>query len=358
MRKWNFCAGPAVISEEVLSEVQSELLEYPDSGSSIMEMSHRSSTYMKVALDAKQDLKDILKIPENYEILFLQGGATHQFSMIPMNFKNLTGSADYITTGSWTKKAFIEGSKIMDIKEIYSSEKGGFTCAPDLENLELSENAAYVHYCPNETIEGNAIHKVPKINKPLVADMSSVILSEPIEIGNFSLIYAGAQKNIGPAGLTIVIIKKEFMEHCNSNLPNLFRYSEHAKSDSMLNTPPTFSWYVAGKVFRWIKKSGGLDFFKEQNKMKASKLYDFIDKSDFYSNPVKPANRSTMNVPFILKDSALDAAFLNESEENGLLNLKGHRSVGGMRASIYNAMPLEGVNELIKFMNYFESKHG
>ena len=358
MRKWNFCAGPAVISEEVLSEVQSELLEYPDSGSSIMEMSHRSSTYMKVALDAKQDLKDILKIPENYEILFLQGGATHQFSMIPMNFKNLTGSADYITTGSWTKKALIEGSKIMNIKEIYSSEKDSFTCAPDLENLELSENAAYVHYCPNETIEGNAIHKVPKINKPLVADMSSVILSEPIEIGNFSLIYAGAQKNIGPAGLTIVIIKKEFMEHCNSNLPNLFRYSEHAKSDSMLNTPPTFSWYVAGKVFRWIKKSGGLDFFREQNKMKASNLYDFIDKSDFYSNPVKPANRSIMNVPFILADSALDNSFLNESEENGLLNLKGHRSVGGMRASIYNAMPLEGVNELIKFMNYFESKHG
>ena len=188
--------------------------------------------------------------------------------------------------------------------------------------------------------------------------MSSVILSEPIEIGNFSLIYAGAQKNIGPAGLTIVIIKKEFMEHCNSNLPNLFRYSEHAKSDSMLNTPPTFSWYVAGKVFRWIKKSGGLGFFKEQNKMKASNLYDFIDKSDFYSNPVKPANRSIMNVPFILADSALDDSFLNESEENGLLNLKGHRSVGGMRASIYNAMPLEGVNELIKFMNYFESKHG
>ena len=358
MRKWNFCAGPAVISEEVLSEVQSELLEYPDSGSSIMEVSHRSSTYMKVAFEAKQDLKDILKIPENYEILFLQGGATHQFSMIPMNFKNLTDSADYITTGSWTKKALIEGSKIMNIKEIYSSEKDSFTCAPDLENLELSENAAYVHYCPNETIEGNAIHEVPKINKPLVADMSSVILSEPIEIGNFSLIYAGAQKNIGPAGLTIVIIKKEFMEQCNSNLPNLFRYSEHAKSDSMLNTPPTFSWYVAGKVFKWIKKSGGLDFFKEQNKMKASNLYDFIDKSDFYSNPVKPANRSTMNVPFILKDSALDAAFLNESEENGLLNLKGHRSVGGMRASIYNAMPLEGVNELIKFMDYFESKHG
>ena len=358
MRKWNFCAGPAVISEEVLSEVQSELLEFPNSGSSIMEMSHRSNIYMNVALDAKQDLKDILKIPENYEILFLQGGATHQFSMIPMNFNHLSGSADYITTGTWTKKAFIEGSKIMDLKEIYSSEKNNFTCAPDIESLELSDNAAYVHYCPNETIQGNAIHKAPKINKPLVADMSSVILSEPLEVDNFSLIYAGAQKNIGPAGLTIVIIKKEFMEQGNFNLPNLFRYSEHAKSDSMLNTPPTFSWYVAGKVFKWIKKSGGLDFFKEQNKLKASNLYDFIDKSDFYSNPVKLENRSIMNIPFILDDEALNSVFLSESEENGLLNLKGHRSVGGMRASIYNAMPLEGVNELIKFMDYFESKHG
>jgi len=358
MRKWNFCAGPAVISEEVLSEVQSELLEFPNSGSSIMEMSHRSNIFMNVALDAKQDLKDILKIPENYEILFLQGGATHQFSMIPMNFNHLSGSADYITTGTWTKKAFIEGSKIMDLKEIYSSEKNNFTFAPDIENLVLSDNAAYVHYCPNETIQGNAIHKVPKINKPLVADMSSVILSEPLEVDSFSLIYAGAQKNIGPAGLTIVIIKKEFMEHGNSNLPNLFRYSEHAKSDSMLNTPPTFSWYVAGKVFKWIKKSGGLDFFKEQNQLKASNLYNFIDKSDFYSNPVKHENRSIMNIPFMLNDNALDSVFLSESEENGLLNLKGHRSVGGMRASIYNAMPLEGVNELIKFMDYFESKHG
>ena len=213
MRKWNFCAGPAVISEEVLSEVQSELLEFPNSGSSIMEMSHRSNIYMNVALDAKQDLKDILKIPENYEILFLQGGATHQFSMIPMNFNHLTGSADYITTGTWTTKAFIEGSNIMDLKEIYSSEKNNFTCAPDIENLKFSDNAAYVHYCPNETIQGNAIHKVPKINKPLVADMSSVILSEPLEVDNFSLIYAGAQKNIGPAGLTIVIIKKEFTQN-------------------------------------------------------------------------------------------------------------------------------------------------
>ena len=358
MRQWNFCAGPASISEEVILEVKSELPEYGTAGASIMEISHRSDVFMEVAYEAKKDLIEILNIPDDYDVLFLQGGATYQFSMIPMNYKHLSGTADYITTGTWTKKAFNEGSKIMNVKNIFSSEEDKFSHAPNIENLSLSKDAAYVHYCPNETIQGNAIHEVPKINKPLVADMSSVILSEPLEVDNFSLIYAGAQKNIGPAGLTIVIIKKEFMEHGNSNLPNLFRYSEHAKSDSMLNTPPTFSWYVAGKVFKWIKKSGGLDFFKEQNKLKASNLYNFIDKSDFYSNPVKLENRSIMNVPFMLNDDALDSIFLSESEENGLLNLKGHRSVGGMRASIYNAMPLEGVNELIKFMDYFESKHG
>ena len=358
MRKWNFCAGPAVISEEVLSEVQAELLEYKNFGTSIMEMSHRSEAYKKVASTAKDDLKDILEIPDTFEILFLQGGATYQFSMIPMNFKHLTGTADYITTGTWTKKAFIEGSKIMNLKEIHSSEDNNFTNAPNIEDLEISEKAAYVHYCPNETIQGNAIHKAPKINKPLVADMSSVILSEPLDVRNFSLIYAGAQKNIGPAGLTIVILNKEFMKEGNKNLPNLLRYSEHAKSDSMLNTPPTFSWYLAGKVFKWIKNKGGLRFFKEQNTLKASKLYKFIDNSDFYSNPVEIENRSIMNIPFILRDNMLDSSFLKESGQNGLLNLKGHRSVGGMRASIYNAMPLEGVEELIKFMDYFESKYG
>ena len=358
MRKWNFCAGPAVISEEVLSEVQSEIPEYNDIGSSIMEISHRSKIYTKIASEAKEDLKDILGIQENYEILFLQGGATFQFSMIPMNFKHLTGSADYITTGTWTKKAFIEGSKIMDIKNIYSSENNNFTNAPDLEELDFSENASYVHYCPNETIQGNAIREVSKIDKPLIADMSSVILSEPLDVSNFSLIYAGAQKNIGPAGLTIVIIDKELMKNGNPNLPNLLKYSEHSKFDSMLNTPPTFSWYVAGKVFKWIKKCGGLDFFKDQNHLKASKLYDFIDKSGFYSNPVNIKNRSIMNIPFTLSDNELDSTFLKESEQNGLINLKGHRSVGGMRASIYNAMPLEGVEELIKFMDYFEKKYG
>ena len=278
--------------------------------------------------------------------------------MIPMNFKHLTGTADYVTTGTWTKKALNEGSKIMNINNIYSSEDDNFTYAPDLEKLSYSKNASYVHYCPNETIHGNAIHKIPKIDKPLIADMSSVILSAPFDVSNFALIYAGAQKNIGPAGLTIVIIDKDFMKNGNPNLPNLLRYSEHSKSDSMLNTPPTFSWYVAGKVFKWIKKCGGLDYFKEQNNLKASKLYDFIDKSDFYSNPVQIENRSIMNIPFILSDSLLESAFLMESEQNGLLNLKGHRSVGGMRASIYNAMPLEGVLELIKFLDYFEKKYG
>ena len=358
MRKWNFCAGPAVISEDVLLEVQSETLEYNDIGSSVMEISHRSKIYKNLANEAKEDLKEILSIPENFEILFLQGGATFQFTMIPMNFKHLTGTADYITTGTWTKKALNEGSKIMNINNIYSSEDDNFTYAPDLEKLSYSKNASYVHYCPNETIQGNAIHKIPKIDKPLIADMSSVILSAPFDVSNFALIYAGAQKNIGPAGLTIVIIDKDFMKNGNPNLPNLLRYSEHSKSDSMLNTPPTFSWYVAGKVFKWIKKCGGLDYFKEQNNLKASKLYDFIDKSDFYSNPVKIENRSIMNIPFILSDSLLESAFLAESEQNGLLNLKGHRSVGGMRASIYNAMPLEGVLELIKFLDYFEKKYG
>ena len=358
MRQWNFCAGPAAISEEVILEVKSELPEYGTAGASIMEISHRSDLFMEVAYKAKKDLIEILNIPDEYDVLFLQGGATYQFSMIPMNYKHLSGTADYITTGTWTKKAFNEGSKIMNIKNIFSSEEDKFSHAPNIENLSLSKNAAYVHYCPNETIQGNAIHKVPNIDKPLIADMSSVILSEPVDVTKFSLIYAGAQKNIGPAGLTLVIIEKEFMQKDNSDLPNLLRYSQHARSESMLNTPPTFAWYMAGKVFKWIKKSGGLKFFKDQNDAKASMLYSYIDNSSFYNNYVNFDNRSKMNVVFNLSDDALDAKFLNESNERGLLSLKGHRSVGGMRASIYNAMPLEGVKELIKFMDYFESKYG
>ena len=357
MRKWNFCAGPAVISEDVLQEVKSELLEFNNCGASIMEISHRSQTYSSVAEEAKNDLIEILNIPDNYDVLFLQGGATHQFSMVPYNFGNTSKEADYILSGTWSKKAIAEASKIIKVNTIASSEGKNFTYAPDSNDWNISQNASYVHYCPNETIQGVAYHQIPNINKPLIADASSVILSEPLDVNKFSLIYAGAQKNIGPAGLTIVIIDRDFMEFGNQDIPNILKYSEHSSSDSMLNTPPTFAWYMAGKVFKWIKKSGGLGHFKAQNHKKASKLYEFIDNSSFYSNNVDIDNRSIMNVPFLLADDNLDKIFLTEAEDNELLNLKGHRSVGGMRASIYNAMPLEGVNQLIDFMKVFEAKY-
>ena len=358
MRKWNFCAGPAVLPEDVLKEVKSEFLEFNNCGTSIMEMSHRSEIYTSIALDAKKDLIEILNIPNNYDVLFLQGGATHQFSMVPYNFGHNTKEADYILSGSWSKKAISEASKIIKVNTIASSEGKNFTYAPDPHNWKVSEKSAYLHYCPNETIQGVAIHEPPIINKPLISDASSVILSEPLDVSKFSLIYAGAQKNIGPSGLTIVIIDREFMEYGDQSIPNILKYSEHSNSDSMLNTPPTFAWYVAGKVFKWIKDSGGLDYFSIQNNKKANALYKFIDESSFYSNNIDIKNRSIMNVTFFLADDDLDKTFLSNAEENGLLNLKGHRSVGGMRASIYNAMPFEGVEELIKFMEYFESKYG
>jgi phosphoserine aminotransferase len=356
MRKLNFCAGPAVISEYVLDEVKQELLEWGDSGMSIMEMSHRSKIYDKVACDAKKDFIDLLNIPDTHDVLFLQGGATHQFAMIPMNFGKV--KADYVLSGAWSKKAISEASKIINVNTIASSEESNFSYAPNSNKWKINRDSSYLHYCPNETIQGVAIHDIPRTDIPLVADMSSVILSEPLDTSRFSLIYAGAQKNIGPAGLTMVIINKEFMKNDNPELPNILRYSKHSESDSMLNTPPTFSWYMAGKVFKWIKKSGGLEFFRDQNHKKAETLYSFIDNSSFYSNPVDVENRSIMNIPFILADSKLDSVFLKEAEDNGLLNLKGHRSVGGMRASIYNAMPLEGVNQLVDFMKVFEAKYG
>ena len=358
MRKWNFCAGPAVLPEDVLKEVKSEFLEFNNSGTSIMEMSHRSEIYTSVAIEAKKDLIEILNIPKNYDVLFLQGGATHQFSMVPYNFGHNTKEADYVLSGSWSKKAISEASKIIKVNTIASSEGKNFTYAPDPNDWKVSEKSAYLHFCPNETIQGVAIHEPPIIDKPLISDASSVILSEPLDVSKFSLIYAGAQKNIGPSGLTIVIIDREFMEYGDQNIPNILKYSEHSNSDSMLNTPPTFAWYMAVKVFKWIKDSGGLDYFSIQNNKKANALYKFIDESSFYSNNIDVKNRSIMNVTFFLENDDLDKTFLSNAEENGLLNLKGHRSVGGMRASIYNAMPFEGVEELIKFMEYFESKYG
>ena len=357
MRKWNFSAGPAAIPEAVLQETQSEILEWQGSGMSVMEMSHRSSDYIDLANKAREDFIDLLKIPSDYQVLFLQGGATLQFSMVPMNF----GShrvADYVLSGSWSKKAINEASKIIDINIVASSESSNFNNVPDEESWSCSDNASYLHYVANETIQGNALHVPPTTNAPLISDMSSVILSEPIDVSKFSMIYAGAQKNIGPAGLTICIIKNDFLNNASTELPGMLQYSKHADADSMFNTPPTFAWYVAGKVFAWLRDNGGLESMGQINRLKAKNLYDFIDHSNFYSNPVSERNRSIMNVPFLLKNSDLDTEFLHEAENAGLLNLKGHRSVGGMRASIYNATPIEAVDALINFMRDFQSKHG
>ena len=357
MRKWNFSAGPAAIPEAVLQETQSEILEWQGSGMSVMEMSHRSSDYIDLANKAREDFINLLKIPSDYKVLFLQGGATLQFSMVPMNF----GShrvADYVLSGSWSKKAINEASKIIDINIVASSESSNFNNVPDEESWSCSDNASYLHYVANETIQGNALHVPPTTNSPLISDMSSVILSEPIDVSKFSMIYAGAQKNIGPAGLTICIIKNDFLNNASTELPSMLQYSKHADADSMFNTPPTFAWYVAGKVFAWLRDNGGLESMGQINQLKAKNLYDFIDHSNFYSNPVSESNRSIMNVPFLLKNSDLDTEFLHEAENAGLLNLKGHRSVGGMRASIYNATPIEAVDALINFMGDFQSKHG
>ena len=357
MRKWNFSAGPAAIPEEVLRETQSEILEWNKSGMSVMEVSHRSPEYIAVASAARQDLIDLLDIPDNYQVLFLQGGATLQFSMIPMNFAS-DRTADYLLTGSWSKKAISEASKITSVNTVASSALSNFQNVPAAREWSHSNNAAYFHYVANETIQGNALHQPPEIKSPLIADMSSVILSEPIDVSKFSMIYAGAQKNIGPAGLTICIIKDEFLATASDELPGMLQYSQHADSDSMFNTPPTFAWYLAGKVFTWLKSNGGLEAIAKINHAKAKSLYEFIDSSDFYSNPIAIANRSIMNVPFILKDSDLDAHFLHDSKNAGLLNLKGHRSIGGMRASIYNATPQDAIDALIEFMREFEKKHG
>ena len=358
MRVRNFCAGPAAIPEPVLEEVRSELLEWGNAGMSIMEMSHRSSIFDEVASNAKQDFIELLNIPDEYDVLFLQGGATHQFSMVPLNFSSQEDSADYLVTGAWSKKATVEGQKYSKINIVASSETDNFTHAPDSKLWNLDSNAKYFHYAPNETIQGVAIHQPPDIDVPIVADMSSVILSEPIDVSKFGLIYAGAQKNIGPAGLTIVIIQKEMFEKENSSNSNILRYSQHSKNNSMLNTPPTFAWYMAGKVFKWLKSEGGLEVICKKNYFKANTLYQYIDESNFFSNPVAVENRSIMNIPFILADNNLDSLFIEQADQNGLLNLKGHRSLGGMRASIYNAMPIEGVHDLIEFMIDFEKTNG
>ncbi|MCW9088928.1 MAG: 3-phosphoserine/phosphohydroxythreonine transaminase [Gammaproteobacteria bacterium] len=360
-RVFNFSAGPAMLPQAVIEQAQQELLEWNGSGMSVMEMSHRGKDYMSIAEKAEADLREVMNIPANYKVLFLQGGASSQFAMVPMNLLRGKDKADYIVTGSWGKKAIAEARRYCNVNVAFdaSADSGKFTFAPAQGDLKLSADAAYVHYTPNETIEGVEFPYVPETNGiPLVADMSSTILSRPIDVSKYGVIYAGAQKNIGPAGLTVVIVREDLIGEVVEHTPTMFNYEIHAKNDSMYNTPPTYSWYLAGLVFEWLKQGGGLDKMAETNKRKADKLYAAIDGSGFYANPVAPDCRSWMNVPFTLANPELDALFLAEAKEADLVTLKGHRSVGGMRASIYNAMPEEGVDALVSFMADFEKRNG
>ncbi|EAR60809.1 3-phosphoserine/phosphohydroxythreonine transaminase [Neptuniibacter caesariensis] len=356
-RKFNFSAGPAGLPDAVLAQAQEELLDWHGKGLSIMEMSHRSKEFVSVAETAEQDLRELMGIGDNYKVLFLQGGATTQFSMIPMNLLRGKSSADYINTGIWSKKAIKEAARYCEVNVAGSSEANGFTAVPSQDELKLNPEAAYLHYTPNETIGGLEFDYIPQSDVPLVADLSSTILSRPLDVDKFGLIYAGAQKNIGPAGLTVVIVREDLLGGVIENAPTMFDYKVHAEADSMLNTPPTFGWYLAGLVFKWLKDQGGVEAMAAMNQRKAEKLYAAIDGSDFYGNPMALNNRSWMNVPFTLADDALDKVFLEKAEEVGLLNLKGHRSVGGMRASIYNAVPEAAVDALIDFMQTFEKEH-
>ncbi|MES9873525.1 MAG: 3-phosphoserine/phosphohydroxythreonine transaminase [Candidatus Sedimenticola sp. 6PFRAG7] len=357
-RVYNFSAGPAALPEDVLKQAQEELLDWHGSGMSVMEMSHRGKEYMSIAGEAESDLRELMAIPDNYKVMFLQGGASSQFAMVPMNLLNGKKGADYINTGSWSKKAIAEAKRYCDVNIAGATPDGQFT-VPAEGDLNLNADAAYVHYTPNETIQGIEFPYVPGTGDvPLVADFSSTILSRPVDVSKYGVIYAGAQKNIGPAGLTVVIVREDLIGNAADDAPTMFNYATHSGADSMYNTPPTYGWYLAGLVFKWIKANGGLDVMAVVNERKAESLYAAIDNSDFYNNPVNPACRSWMNVPFTLADAELDATFLSEASEVGLKTLKGHRSVGGMRASIYNAMPEAGVQALVDFMADFEKRHG
>lgn len=356
-RVYNFCAGPASLPLEVLEQAQKEMLDWHGKGLSIMEMSHRSKDFVSVAAEAEQDLRDLLAIPDDYAVLFLQGGASTQFSAIPLNLLKADGVADYLNTGQWSIKAIKEAKRYGKVNVVASSEDTQFSSIPAFNTWQLSENASYLHYTPNETIGGVEFHWVPKVDVPLVVDMSSTILSRPINVSDYGVIYAGAQKNIGPAGLTLVIVRKDLLGNAQAITPTMLNWQVAAESDSMYNTPPTFSVYLAGLVFKWLKKQGGLAGMEAINRRKAEKLYNYIDNSGYYANPVEVASRSTMNVPFTIPDPSLEKTFVSEAEAAGLLNLAGHRSVGGMRASIYNAVPEEAVDALIKFMQEFAKKN-
>ena len=357
-RIYNFCAGPAMLPEEVLAQARDEMLDWRGSGMSVMEMSHRGKEFTDIAARTEADLRELMSIPANYKTLFLQGGASTQFAMVPMNLLRGRKSADYVKTGEWSRKAIGEAKKFCEVNVAASSEDRNFTYVPKQAAWRLNPGAAYVHYTSNETIGGVEFNWVPETgNVPLVADMSSNILSRPVDVSRYGLIYAGAQKNIGPAGLTIVIVREDLLGQALPGTPAVFDYTVQASNGSMYNTPPTYAIYVAGLVMQWLKKEGGIAAMERQNIAKAGLLYDLLDVSTFYRCPVAKEDRSRMNVPFTLRDATLDEEFLKKAKQRGLLQLNGHRSVGGMRASIYNAMPLQGVKTLVDFMREFEASH-
>ncbi|MBW3567806.1 MAG: 3-phosphoserine/phosphohydroxythreonine transaminase [Proteobacteria bacterium] len=357
-RVYNFSAGPAALPADVMQRAKDEFLDVNGTRLSAMEMSHRSKAFMAIAEQAEADLRDLLAIPSNYKVLFLQGGATLQFGMVPLNLLGNKKGADYFRTGHWSAKAVDDARRICNVN-LAVDTSDNYQSIPDASQWKLDPGAAYVHYTPNETIHGVEFHEIPDVGSvPLVADMSSNILSRAIDVSRFGIIYAGAQKNIGPAGLTVVIIREDLMRGIPEGLPSMLDYAPHAKAGSMFNTPPTYAWYLAGLVFQWLKEQGGVAAIEQVNIRKAGKLYQYIDSSNFYANPVAIKDRSRMNVPFTLADESLNKTFVEEAETAGLKNLEGHRAVGGMRASIYNAISEAGVDALIDFMKSFEAKHG
>ena len=358
-RVYNFSAGPSMLPESVLKRAADEMLDYQGSGQSVMEMSHRSKVYDNIIKEAEALLREVMSIPDNYKVLFLQGGASSQFAMIPLNLMTGSGKADYVITGQWAKKAYKEGSRYGEAHAVASSEDKTFSYIPKLDKSTFTPDADYFHICMNNTIYGTVYHELPDTgNVPLVADISSCILSRPIDVSKFGVLYAGAQKNMAPAGLTVVIIREDLIGHAQEITPTMFNYKTHADADSMFNTPPCYTIYIAKLVLEWIKNEvGGLEKMQEINEKKAKLIYDFLDNSKMFRGTVVPEDRSLMNVPFVTGDDDLDAKFVKAATEAGFVNLKGHRSVGGMRASIYNAMPVEGVEKLVAFMKKFEQEN-
>jgi phosphoserine aminotransferase len=357
-RVYNFSAGPATLPEPVLLKAQSELLEWGNARASVMEISHRGRDFIALAQESERDLRTLLNIPQNYKVLFLQGGATQHFAQIPMNFARRDLAADYIVTGHWGEKAAKEAKPLAQVRIAASGAEGNFTAIPPRAAWVLDPRAAYVHYTPNETIHGVEFQDVPDVGEvPLVADMSSDILSRPIDVSKFGIIYAGAQKNIGASGLVVMIVREDLLGRCPQDIPKIFNYAEHAANESMLNTPNTFGWYLASLIFKWLLAEGGMAAIGERNRAKAELLYGYIDGSGYYKNPVEKSARSWMNVPFTLPREDLDAVFLKQADGAGLMALKGHRAVGGMRASIYNAIPLAGVQALVEFMRDFAKRN-